>query len=162
MKRRAITIISFLAALGLSAVYVASCGSSGGGGGTGTVSTPAFSKGAITAKGSIFVNGVEYKTTGSTIKVEGVSGHGESELQVGMVVSVKGSMSDDGVNGEGAEIDYEDNLQGPLTAVASGATSTLTVLDQTVLVDVSTHLSPTGTTVSSLASLVARRHRSWR
>lgn len=153
MKKIFVMIVAAMMVLGFSSLYLVSCSSHGS---SGTGSSPGFSKGVITAKGSIFVNEVEYKTSGSSISMDSTTNHAESELQVGMVVKVKGSMSDDGVNGEGAEIEYEDNLEGPLTAVSGTALpATLTVMDQAVLVDVNTHMSPTGTTVSTLATAVA-------
>jgi hypothetical protein len=153
MKKIFVMIAATMMVLGFSSVYLVSCG--GGGSSSGSGSKPGFSKGVITAKGSIFVNGIEYQTSGSSISMDNTTSHAESELEVGMVVKVKGSMSDDGVNGEGVEIEYEDNLEGPLTAV-SGTTlpATLTVLDQAVLVDVNTHLSPTSMTFSALAGSV--------
>ena len=71
-------------------VGVASCGggtqlAGGGIGGTG------ISQGAITGFGSIFVNGVEFNTSGATIIKDGNTVT-QNDLKIGMVVTVDGSI----------------------------------------------------------------------
>src|SRR5690349_15096927 len=57
---------AFLASLGIA---LAACGGSGGGD-----SAPAMasvvSQGVVTAKGSVFVNGIEYSTSGAVIRID--------------------------------------------------------------------------------------------
>jgi len=75
-----------------------------------------FAKGVITAKGSIFVNGIEYETTSSEIMVDGVSLDSDSLLEVGMIVALEGSI--DPVTGKGIAqaIDYSSSIEGTVDA----------------------------------------------
>jgi len=68
---------------------LASCGGGTSGPG-GSGATSAF--GTITAFGSVFVNGIEFSTSGATIVRDG-NPAAESNLRVGMVVTVNGSRS---------------------------------------------------------------------
>ena len=56
-------------------------------------------RGTITAFGSVFVNGVEYDLSGSTIVVNGVATT-EDKLRVGQVVTVAGVVNGDLVTGQ--------------------------------------------------------------
>ena len=67
---------------------LASCG----GGTNGTSGSGVTSTGTITAFGSVFVNGVEFSTSGATIVRDGNPAT-ETNLRVGMVVTVNGSRS---------------------------------------------------------------------
>jgi hypothetical protein len=108
---------------------LASC--SGGTGGTGvTSSNPATSFGTITAFGSVFVNGVEFSTTGATIVLDGNPAM-ESNLRVGMVVTVNGSRS--GSSGSATRIEVDDAVKGFVEAKVDP--NHWTVMGQTVLVD---------------------------
>ena len=62
------------------------------------------SVGTITGFGSIFVNGVEFKTTSSTIRVNGASSS-ESRLRVGQVVTVTGTVNSDGKTGTATTVE---------------------------------------------------------
>src|SRR4026208_824476 len=64
---KGITQAAFLACL---SVVLVACGGGGGGTGASPATGAAVSQGVITAKGSVFVNGVEYSTTGATIRVD--------------------------------------------------------------------------------------------
>lgn len=157
MKKFFLMVAAGLVVLGFTSFYLASCSSSGGGTAA-PAGSPGFSRGVITAKGSIFVNGVEYETTSSSISKDGTSGHSDGELHVGMVVEVSGRFDDDDRTGEGAEIEYSDNVEGPVTAASGTALPlTLTVLGQEVLVDAQTHIlsSITGTDADVSAILSA-------
>lgn len=65
-------------------------GSTGGIGGTGN--NPDVAVGTITQFGSVWVNGVEYDTRDTTIRIDDSPG-AESDLRIGMVVRVDGSIS---------------------------------------------------------------------
>lgn len=116
-----------------------------GGGGT-TVAgidargTPArvsiVSKGTITGFGSIVVNGVRYDTDGATIEVDGEPGT-ESDLKVGQVVVVQGTIEEDGSAAAATSVAFDDLVEGPVTAI-NNAMNTLTVLGQSVIVDADT------------------------
>jgi len=138
------------------AINIAACGSSGsdvaGIGGSGITPTGGvISSGTITGFGSIFVNGVEYETSSSTFSVDDDPGT-ESDLAVGMVVTVNGTINADGVTGTADSVSYDDQLQGPITVAevsdidADGITRTITVLGTTVLLDInSTRFDISGT-----------------
>ena len=77
-----------------------------------------FAKGVITAKGSIFVNGVEYETNSSEIMVDGVLVDSDSLLEVGMLVELEGTI--DPVTGKGVAnaIDYASSIEGTVDAAS--------------------------------------------
>lgn len=125
-------LTSLTAAMTL-ALGITACGG-GGGSSTPTSSVGTASVGVITGFGSVFVNGVEYETSGSNIRRDG-SPASESDLAVGMVVEVRGS--DDGVNGIAQSIEADDEMEGMVLAnnIAPGATTgTLSIMGQTVTV----------------------------
>ena len=119
--------------LGLS---LASCGggtnlAEGGIGGTG------ISQGSVTGYGSIIVNGVHFDTTGAQvvkdddIPVTNVNDTDINKLiNIGMVVTVKGTINQDGVSGKANVISYTDLLEGPVVGTPSGGI--INVLGQTV------------------------------
>lgn len=137
MKVDLIKRLAFALAIVLS---ISSCSSStnvaeGGIGGTG------ISMGAVSNVGSIWVNGVEYDTTGATIifaddGIQDIDVRGEAggtTVLPGMVVTVKGTINADGVTGTATTVSYADNLEGPITAIPN--TNTMLVLGQTVIID---------------------------
>jgi Domain of unknown function (DUF5666) len=130
MKTRQYAILNLTAAL-----LLASCGGGGGGspdtGGTGGA-TLSISQGVITAKGSIFVNGIEYSTSGATIRVDDTPVADDSFLREGMVVTVRGSSDDNTRKGTATQVEARDALEG--TIQATGANS-LTVMGQTVRIE---------------------------
>ena len=102
------------ALLGALLVGVVSC--SGGGGDVASsigIGGTGVSMGTITGFGSVFVNGVEFDTTGTTIIADDVS-VAESSLSVGMVVRVNGDVNVDGITGTATRITYDEALQGPI------------------------------------------------
>jgi hypothetical protein len=107
----------------------------------GGVSGTGVSTGAITGFGSVEMNGVHYLTD-SDVAPDYIThkiSHGmdnssmmDSDLfRVGMVVTIHHGTNDNNAQ----QIEYEDNLQGPITAKNSGAENTVTILGQTVVVD---------------------------
>jgi hypothetical protein len=56
-------------------------------------SSDSSSKGVVTAKGSVFVNGVRFHTGGAAVMINGIPAT-EDKLQVGMVVKVRGTVDD--------------------------------------------------------------------
>jgi len=119
-------------------ISLASCGggtqyAEGGIGGTG------ISNGSVTGYGSIIVNGVHFDTTGAeVIKDDGepVTNVNDADIDqfinIGMVVTVKGTINDDGVTGKADSISYDDIIEGPI--VGNPAGTTLNVLGQNVKV----------------------------
>jgi hypothetical protein len=94
-----------------------------------------FSKGVITAKGSIFVNGVEFDLSGASIMINGAPGT-EADLRVGMQVEVKGKIDDASSTGIAAEVHFDGSLKGPIDAPI--VAPNLIVLGQTVITDSNT------------------------
>ncbi len=117
----------------LALLFLVSCG--GGGGGShvadGGIEGTGISSGSITGFGSIFVNGVEFDTSGASITIDGISAS-ESDLKLGMVVEVQGTIS--GASGTVISVVAEDVVKGPVNSVAADGLS-LVALGQTVLVD---------------------------
>lgn len=135
----------------LTAVFlvgVASCGggssqlAGGGIGGTGV------SQGPITGFGSIFVNGVEFNTTGATIIKDG-SKVTQNDLKIGMVVNVDGNIASP-TSGTASTVTYVKELEGPITAKTA---NTLTVLGQTVIVDDLTQIEKPGFITPTISDL---------
>ncbi len=117
-------------------LMVASCG--GGTGGTGVTASPDVSAGTVTKLGSVFVNGVEFDTTGASITLDGQV---VSESQVeGMAVEVSGGISGD--TGSANTVKAETAIKGIVDDVLS--TTTMTVMGQTVRLDDAAIISTLG------------------
>jgi hypothetical protein len=102
-------------------LFLAGCGGGGNsslaGGGIG--GTGITASGAITGFGSIFVNGIEFETAGASRDVDGVMSvsdgtDDDTVLGIGMVVTVTGTLNDDGLTGTAENIQYDDAVQGPV------------------------------------------------
>jgi len=119
--------------LGLSA-----CGGGGSGSTSDATSASTATVGTITGFGSVFVNGVEYETTGTSITIDGVPAS-ESDLAVGMVAELDGSAS--GSTGVAVSINVADELEGVVqsNSIPSGGTiGTMVIMGQTVTIDANT------------------------
>jgi hypothetical protein len=124
-------------------VLLTGCGGGGGGddgdvgdvagiGGTGFILA-----GPIDGFGSIFVNGIEIETDSSEIDLDGQSGS-EDDLRLGMYVVVTGTVDDSGQRSTASLVSYDDDLQGPISAIienSAGDEKTLTILGVQVTVD---------------------------
>jgi hypothetical protein len=128
VKTLGLAILSLAAAL-----TVAACGGGTGGTGATAPATTSVSQGVITAKGSIFVNGIEYSTSGATITIDD-NPHIESDLKVGMVVKVRGSSDDSTRTGTAMQIEARDILEGTISSV-DALNRTITVMSQTVRIE---------------------------
>ena len=112
----------------------------GGGGGDGSLAgiggTGKIASGTITGFGSIFVNGIEYNTDSASILIDDSSG-AESDLRVGMVVTVTGTVTDSA--GDAASVVYDNQVEGPVSGLAdltAGATTrSFTVMGTDVVID---------------------------
>ena len=139
----------------LSLIIGMALGSCGGGTGQvaeGGIGGTGISTGSITAFGSIWVNGVEFSTSGAKIVEEDdVTGAitlntDDSDdttelapyLSEGMVVTVTGTINDDGVTGTAETISFEDILEGPVVGTPGAAATSFIALGQTVHVTPST------------------------
>jgi len=111
---------------------LAACGGSNGS--SGTTNSKSVT-GPITSFGSVYVNGVEYDTSGATVYIED-SESSESELKVGMTVTVTTSSA-----GVADSVHFDDDVEGIVTDATidpATETGTLEVLGQTVTVDANT------------------------
>lgn len=135
---------SLATALGIAtAVMISGCG--GGGSSSGSVNDPAASRGVITGFGSIYVNGRRYDTDKASFNVDDSSGS-EGDLRVGMVVTVVGTLGDDGYVAD--SVVYDNELKGPVSDVVidlnDPTVKTLTILGQQVLVNADTTIDDDG------------------
>src|SRR5882762_266216 len=120
--------------LAAAAALVACGGGSGMSGTTPPGSTPVMATGTITGFGSIYVNGVHFKTTSATIRKNGQV-VAQSALRVGEVARIKGTKNDS--EGDADSVDVDENVVGPIAAINT-MLNTLTVLGQTVKIDAGT------------------------
>jgi hypothetical protein len=122
-----------------SAGWLASCGGGGSDSTAGTdtttdsTGTSSTINGRITGFGSVIVNGVHFDVDAAQITNDGVP-ITESDLKVGMVIRLSGKVDADGVNGVATEIDFDEEVKGPVASV-DAATGSFVVLGQTVIVD---------------------------
>ena len=140
MRRTPRLLIGALLLTSVSFTF-STCGGAGtdlaGGGSSGT----GISTGSITAFGSVLMNGMEFLTDGNVapgfVTMKTFMGMDNSSMmdrdlfRVGMVVTLHHGPNDNNA----AQIEYQDNLQGPIAAKNSGVENLLTVLGQTVVVD---------------------------
>ncbi len=113
----------------------------GGGGSSGSPPAPPANPpgptgivtvGPISNFGSVVVNGVRYETSNATFIIDDSPGS-ESDLRVGHVVSVKGTVNANGTSGTASTIFFDDTVKGPVESIDTAGQS-LVVLGQTVLV----------------------------
>ncbi len=132
-----------------SAVALA-LGACGGGGGDTTSSgggntTRIVSSGPIEGFGSVIVNGVKFEVGDDSVSIENPFGDdspgSQDDLQIGMVVTVSGTLDDDGSTGQADSIRFDDDLEGPISGTpvedAAAGTKTFSVLGVTVVVSAS-------------------------
>ena len=137
---------------GLVLGLVVACG--GGGGATlAGIDRLGVATGTITGFGSVFVNGVEYSTTGgTTFDIDDNALASQAELQVGQQVTVQWSSSDDGVTRRALQVIYDDSVEGPITAGSiDPVTQSFVVLGQTIVVDADTSFAAPLIDLDSLA-----------
>jgi hypothetical protein len=142
-----------------SAFLLISCGSGGGGGmtaGGGIGGSGIMSSGTISAFGSIVVNGTEFDTSNAVIIVNGDEiGVGDEivldNLDIGRVVTVEGTGSEDDSNAVAVRVTYNDNVRGPIESIhgPNATTKEIVVLGQIVIINVITELK--GTDFGTLA-----------
>ncbi len=113
---------NLLAAFGMLALL--SCGGGGGdtalsginGGGIAGINGGGIAVGPVTGFGSVFVNGIEFSTTGSTITVEGASAS-ESQLKIGQIVEVRGTINSSAGTGTASSIAANNQYVGPVQSI---------------------------------------------
>ena len=123
------------------ALLLSSCGNSGGDNTSvaeGGIGGSGMTVGAITGFGSIFVNGIEFETGTATVEVDGQPNLDDTWLKVGMVVSVEGSISSDGLTGTANTVVNRKELAGPLSANTIDIDKRVVVMGQTIEVSAQT------------------------
>ena len=109
----------------------------GGIGGTGITS------GTLTGFGSVFVNGIEFDTTGASRNIDDVvtistGFDDDTVMDTGMVVTIAGTVNPDGVTGSATSITYDEVVTGPVTSAPvedpDGVHKTFNVFDKSVSV----------------------------
>lgn len=131
------------------------CGSSstttadnGGIGGTGMTS------GTVTSYGSIFVNGIEFFTDAQTIiTLDGVNVIDEQDVEIGMVVTIQGTVAADGLTGDADTIVFRDELEGPVSANNVDVDGSLTIMGHTVMTTATTVFADATGTYAKLADI---------
>ncbi len=93
----------------------------------------AVAVGPVSAFGSIVVNGISYDTSAAVFTVDGQAAT-QNDLSIGDMVIVKGTIDDDNTNAAAESVEFDDNVEGPVTSVDTVANS-LVVLGQTVFID---------------------------
>ncbi|MDH3611981.1 MAG: DUF5666 domain-containing protein [Gammaproteobacteria bacterium] len=89
--------------------------------------------GPITAFGSVIANGVEFDTTSAIVTMDGEPGI-VSDLRIGMVVSIHGTVGTTTEAARASEIRFVDDAEGPISSIDRAAGS-FVVLGRTILVD---------------------------
>ena len=93
----------------------------------------AITIGSISGFGSVIVNGERYDTASATFTIDGQSGS-QSDLAVGDVVLIKGTVADDNTGAVADTVEFDDNVEGPVSSV-DAAMSSFIVLGQIIIVD---------------------------
>jgi len=88
--------------------------------------------GPITGFGSVIVNGIHFDIADSTIYVDGQIAN-ESQLSVGMVVTVHGTVNGDGVTGNAQRVELKNEVKGYVAENHIDEDGTLLVLGQRVV-----------------------------
>jgi hypothetical protein len=101
-----------------------------------SVASSVVTFGSITGFGSVIINGVRYDTSNATFAVDGQPAM-ESDLAIGDVVIVRGTVNDDGITGDADSVIFDDIVQGPLASI-DVTTDSFVVLGQAVTVTVET------------------------
>ena len=92
----------------------------------------AITIGSISGFGSVIVNGERYDTSSAIFTIDGQSGS-QSDLAVGDVVVIKGTVADDSAGAIAETVEFDDNVEGPVSSVNMAAGS-FVVLGQLVFV----------------------------
>ncbi len=99
----------------------------------GGISGNGIAIGPVTTFGSIVVNGVRYETGAANFTINDVAGGTQTDLKVGDVVEVIGTINSDGTTGTANSVVFDDSVKGPVESIDLVA-GQLIVLGQTVFV----------------------------
>lgn len=142
------SIIKVFAMFFVLAVSLSGCGGGSGGESAPAAGTQVTSKGAIEKFGSITVNGVEFRTKGATLFLPDDTATPQRVLQtetqilddkllkLGMVVTIKGVVDNNGTTGTAAEIEFRDTLKAKIDDNGVDlVNNTITVMGQKIALD---------------------------
>jgi hypothetical protein len=131
-KTKRLNLVVVTVAVLLGCVFLALSGQSSIAGIQGSGRSAAVAIGRITGFGSIFVDGVEYATSGAQIVVDGQSAS-EAQLQVGQIVTVTGTLESNDTAGTASVVSFTGNAEGPISQI-DVANHYFVVLGQIVIV----------------------------
>ena len=136
----------------LLALFLLSCngggdgGSSSSSGGIGGSGITSLSQGPVTAVGSRVVTGTRWDLDSAAIRSDGMSGFTEADLELGIVATVEGERSADGLTGVASSVSFDIRIRGPIDAgsvVDLGAGSVeFSVFDVVIFADATTFFEP--------------------
>lgn len=133
MKPGISSYVGYLVALSITSLMLSACGGSSSS--SDDDASPTVSRGVITGFGSVYVNGHRFTTGGAQITVDDQAAS-ESDLRLGMLVTVIGQRSGSGYSAD--RIIYDNELKGPVASITPDPNDptrkTLVVLGQSVLV----------------------------
>jgi len=146
------TVLSKTLLAATIAMLSACGGSDSNGGGQAPVSKTTV--GVITGFGSIYVNGVEYETDDASIDIDGVQSI-ETQLGIGDVVVLQGSVNPDGLTGTATAVSSVDELEGYVLDMSGlvGGVGSVNIMGQTVTINVDTVFD--GDTLATISDLTA-------
>ncbi|HTF98481.1 MAG TPA: DUF5666 domain-containing protein [Cellvibrio sp.] len=101
-----------------------------------TTSQAELTQGMVTGFGSVIVNGVHFDVKNADIQIDGKN-LVESDLKVGQIVRITGSINGDGVHGIATHLEGESQLVGPITRIDLTA-GLLVSLGQTIVITADT------------------------
>lgn len=111
--------------------------------------------GEITGFGSVFVNGIEFETGSSTVRIGNNPGS-ESDLAVGMVVAVYGDVDDSRQTGTAGVVAFENEVEG--IVLANNYPASLNVMGQIVIFDNDTVFESNIPGVTSIKDISKKDH----
>jgi len=112
--------------------------------GTAAPTETTIAQGVVTGFGSVIVNGVHFDVKDANINVDG-SSEVESDLGVGQLVRITGSINADGLHGKATSLVGESRVRAPIDSITlvvdantGVATGTLVALGQNVIITTDT------------------------
>lgn len=152
--RRALLLGRKALVLGWIAILVGCGGGGGDVADSGGMSGTGISQGAISAFGSIFVNGVRWDISSANIAVDDAAAT-ENDLRVGMVVRVEGNFDAGNLTGTAFGVDFESLVEGPVenapVETVPGQVKVFTILGQTISVEMGSTIFDDGASFAGLS-----------
>jgi len=136
----------------LSLVMLSSC--SGGESGTGFQEIRT-TVGKITGFGSIYVNGIHFNTDQVNVEIDGVENSAETDLQIGMIVKVVGSVSASGSDGVASHVYMSTGIEGLVFDNSFLSDNSLNVMGQIVHINNDTLFDSSISGINNFQDLIA-------